>query len=303
MDAPRAHLPGHRRACVHAGFPSGPGRCHSGDVTTPPLTTDRLLSLLQDVAAEVILPRFGHLADGDVTTKAHATDFVTVADREAEVLLTRRLTAAYPDALVLGEEATATDAGLLDAFDRAEHAFTVDPVDGTKNFVRSSPDFAVMVSEVRRREVVRSWIWQPVHERAYVAERGAGALRVDGPAGTPLSAGVALPPIEVPQDPADWVNRAWDRPELDTALGSRTPSAPSAGACSVDYPHIAEGQIACAVYRGTRPWDHLPGALLLAELGGVVGDVDGRPYDPAAAHGELVAAGSPRVWETVRAHL
>ena len=49
---------------------------------------------------------------------------------------------------MLGEEAYADDAGLMPRFRAAEHAFTVDPVDGTKNFVHGSADHAVMVAEV-----------------------------------------------------------------------------------------------------------------------------------------------------------
>lgn len=254
------------------------------------ISTDRMLILIQEVAAELILPRFGGLAEEDVDTKEHANDYVTVADREAEVALTARVREAYPDALVLGEEATASDDGLLGAFGRADHAFTVDPVDGTKNFVRAGPDFAVMVAELRGGQPVRSWIWQPIHERAYVAERGAGATRN----------GTRLPPIPVPEDPAAWVNHAWRRPELDAALGSRVPSGPSSGACSIDYPLVAEGEVASVVYRSTNPWDHVPGVLLLTELGGVVGDAQGRSYDVAREHDQLIAAGSPLVYETVR---
>ena len=77
---------------------------------------------------------------------------------------------------MLGEEAHANDPTLLDRYNEAEHAFTVDPVDGTKNFVNGSPDHAVMIGEVRAGEVVRGWIWQPQHDAAYVAERGAGAF-------------------------------------------------------------------------------------------------------------------------------
>ena len=98
-------------------------------------------------------------------------DLVTVADREAEELITARLTAAYPDAVVLGEEAHAADHSLMDRYLAAEHAFTVDPVDGTKNFVHGSPDHAVMVAETLAGETVRAWIWQPEHEVAWVAER------------------------------------------------------------------------------------------------------------------------------------
>ena len=63
-----------------------------------------MLALLQDVAAEVIDPRFRDLADEEIAEK-NPGDLVTIADREAEVRITEALTRAYPDAVVLGEEA------------------------------------------------------------------------------------------------------------------------------------------------------------------------------------------------------
>ena len=109
------------------------------------MDTDAVLALIQEVAAEVIDPRFRSLTDGQVTEKKPG-DLVTVADREAEVLITRALLAAHPDAVVLGEEASHADPSLLQRYSAAPHSFTVDPVDGTKNFVHGSPDHAVMVA-------------------------------------------------------------------------------------------------------------------------------------------------------------
>ena len=82
-----------------------------------------MLKLMQDVAEEVINPRFRALLSHQISEK-NPGDLVTVADHESEVLLTEALTAAYPDAVVLGEEAYAHDPALLDRFDAAEHAFT-----------------------------------------------------------------------------------------------------------------------------------------------------------------------------------
>ncbi len=65
------------------------------------MQTDEVMALLQQVAADVVTPRFRALADGQVHEK-NPGDLVTVADREAEVLITAALQAAYPDALVLG---------------------------------------------------------------------------------------------------------------------------------------------------------------------------------------------------------
>ena len=72
---------------------------------------------------------------------------------------------------------TAADRRSIDRYVAAEHAFTVDPVDGTKNFVHGSPDHAVMVAETVGGETVRGWIWQPEHEVPGSPSSGAGIQR------------------------------------------------------------------------------------------------------------------------------
>ena len=230
------------------------------------MQTDDVLKLLQDVAEEVIKPRFRALAAEEIAEK-NPGDLVTVADREAEVRITEALLRAYPDALVLGEEASADDPGLMGRFHSAEHAFTVDPVDGTKNFVHGSPDHAVMVAELQGGEVVRSWIWQPQHEIAYVAERGAGAWEngrrlVRPPLGDDLRGVTSR---------RTWVGRA---------VGALRALDLTWVCCGVDYPKLVEGAADYALYRRAKPWDHAPGSLLLTEAGGFVGTFDGSPYRP-----------------------
>ena len=161
------------------------------------LTTGEVLRLLQDVAAEVITPRFRSLS-GDQITEKNPGDLVTVADREAEVRITAALQHAYPDALVLGEEATASDDSVEERFRQADHAFTVDPVDGTKNFVAGSPLHAVMAAELRDGEyrygLTIDGFDRPVEIRAAVHVHG-DELTVDfaGSSGpVPLGVNVAL---------------------------------------------------------------------------------------------------------------
>src|SRR3954453_4376867 len=131
---------------------------------------------MQSVAAEVITPRFRSLSASQIDEKRPG-DLVTVADHEAEELLTRPLLEAYPAAVVRGEEAYASRPELMEQFRAAQHGFTVDPVDGTKNFVNGSKDHAVMIAEEVDGETVRAWIWQPEHEMAWVPEHGGGVRR------------------------------------------------------------------------------------------------------------------------------
>jgi fructose-1,6-bisphosphatase/inositol monophosphatase family enzyme len=256
--------------------------------------TDAILTLLQDVAEQVINPRFRSLTAGEIHEKRPG-DLVTAADHEAEVLITAALLEAYPDAVVLGEEAYAHDPKLLNRFSAAEHAFTVDPVDGTKNFVQGSKDHAVMVAEVRGPEVTRAWIWHPQHRTSYVAELGAGAYRTKDGGDRERLARPAGPPV-----PHEWrvvtSRRSWVGREID---GLR-PLELTWVCCGVDYPRLVEARADVVLYGHANAWDHAPGALLLSESGGRHGTIDGRPYDPRSLERPgLIAAADDATYDAM----
>ena len=238
------------------------------------MDTDAVADLVKDVCARVILPRFRTLADHEVIFKRPG-DVVTVADREAEAELTAALAAATPGARVVGEEAAFADPRLVDGLATAEHAWVIDPVDGTRNFAAGKVDFGVMVAEVRGGVTVRGWIWQPLHDALHVAERGAGATRN----GTPLP---RLAATEAP-----WEVAVWPRLARQRARGLRL--RPTRGSCAIDYPALARGELDGLAYRSVHPWDHLAGTLLVAEVGGTA-RVDGRPYGPGG-YGRMLSVG------------
>ncbi len=250
-----------------------------------------MLGLLMDVAEQVINPRFRALADGEIHEKRPG-DLVTDADREAEVLITAALTDAYPDAVVLGEETFAGDPALMERYAVADHAFTVDPVDGTKNFVHGSKDHAVMVSETVAGEAVRAWIWQPQHGLGYVAERGSGTWRHDADGSHRLT----IPEPAGPGLRGRTSRRAW----IGRSLTGLEPMTLTWVSCGIDYPKLVEGEADYVLYHSAAPWDHVPGSLLLSEAGGVVGTPDGRRYLPRdVAPPGLVAAADRTAYDRV----
>ncbi len=251
------------------------------------MDTEAVLTLIQEVAAQVITPRFRALAHGEVMEKSPG-DLVTIADHEAEELIERALQGHDPQALIVGEEAASANPDLIRQLAGAEHAYLVDPVDGTKNFVHGSANHAVMVAELRRGETVRAWIWQPEHQRSYVAERGAGCLRN----------GQRLPPLVPPTEPED-LRVLTSRPGWEGTHQSLT-IQPSAWCCGVDYAWLVEGNVDAIIYSRSLPWDHAPGALMVEEMGGIVRYRDGSPFTPSRQESVgLVAAASPEVWDTV----
>jgi len=99
------------------------------------------------------MPRFGKLAPAQIRWKSSAFDLVTEADEAAEGVIETALTAAFPGAVVIGEESAHQDPALLDTIADAQLAFIVDPVDGTRNFASNLP---YSVSWRRLRYAARS---------------------------------------------------------------------------------------------------------------------------------------------------
>jgi len=259
---------------------------------------DRVGDALRETSAEVIEVRFAALGSMDVRAKA-AGELVTVADVEAEGLLTQRLTDLLPGAAVVGEEACAADPTLLEGLGAAQ-AWLVDPLDGTANFVEGNHDWAVMVALCEEGRTVASWIWQPTSQTMYTAEIGCGAAR------NGVAVAVTPRPVEpggvrgavltrfLPTSVSAAVDAGRDR--FDTV----TPGRRCAG---VDYPAVVDGGQDFVLFWRTLPWDHAPGVLLLQEAGGVALRPDTSPYRPADTRPGLLVAADRSTWDAVRAIL
>lgn len=239
------------------------------------MNTEDISDLIRDVCDRVIVPRWRSLTTADIDEKTPG-DPVTIADREAEAELTAAFGRLTPGALVVGEENAFAHPGIVKGLVDAEHAWVIDPVDGTANFARGTTDFGVMVAEVRAGETVRSWIWQPKKDALYVAEKGAGAT---------LN-GELLPRLTGTDAP--WRVATW--PRLKTAGQHRIEIVPTHRSCAIDYPEVATGVMDGLAYRKLHPWDHLPGCLLVAEAGGTV-LLDRGAFRPGGT-GRLLAIGS-----------
>ena len=259
---------------------------------------DDVAAILREVAAEAILPRFRTLAQGDIEEKAPG-DLVTVADRESERLLTARLPGLRAGSRVVGEEACAAEPALLKTVGDGT-VWVVDPVDGTANFAAGREPFAVMVALLQAGETVAAWILEPVSGRLCAAEKGAGTA-IDG---RRLVADRAVPAPDalrgsvltryMPPDVGGVIDRRLG------GLGAVTPAFYCAGA---EYPAILTGDRHFALFWRSLPWDHAPGALIVAEAGGRVTRWDGSPYRPAVDGQGLLVARNPGVWDAAHAAL
>lgn len=257
-------------------------------LTIPPSET--VEALIREVTAAEIMPRFDRLADEEHWEKRPGS-IVTAADVAAEQFLTRELPALLPGSVVVGEEMVEEDPGILDLLDGEAPVWVLDPVDGTSNFAKGSPDFGVMVALVVRRETIAAWIFRPTADAMYVAHKGAGAFRN----------GDRLHVATAPADHADMVGSLGGRMRRETDLPGRFARVTATRCIAVDYCALAEGHIHFAHYRGMRAWDHAPGFLLHGEAGGFSRCLDGAPYRIGLpGEGGLLLTTDEATWNSLR---
>src|SRR5450756_497821 len=136
-----------RRALPRIG--AGPGRVREdgggGRAARVPLSgmrpMDAAIAAARE-AGEVLLGHFGRLDPARVEEKSK-NDVVSIADRESEAVIRRVLLGAFPVDRFLGEETGLTGA------DETAPSWIVDPLDGTANFVRGFPHWAVSIARTR----------------------------------------------------------------------------------------------------------------------------------------------------------
>ncbi len=244
---------------------------------------DAVTRIIQQVAHDVIVPRFRALRTDEIThknTAGYADDLVTVADREAEERLTAALLELMPSARVLGEESAHADAARLALVDSDGPLWIVDPLDGTHNFANGLDGFGVMVGFALRGVVRAAWIYLPMREELFVAEAGCGAyfngdrIRVPSRSNGDLPRGTYLSRF-MPAHVSEAVTRA---------LEPRISPASLAGAAAVEYTDVLRGRREFVAYYRLLPWDHGAPALVLTEGGGAVDHLDGRAYSVRSGH-------------------
>jgi len=248
------------------------------------VTGDPLASAISaaQIGGEVLRTYFGELKPGEITEKAR-NDWVSTADRAAEQAITAYLRERTPEYGFLAEEAGAS--GAVGA------RWVIDPLDGTLNFVRGFPHFAVSVALVVDGRTEVGAVYDPMRDEMFAARRGGGATRNgvpirvtgrDGLAGAFVTTGF---PFRVHR-------------YLDTFLAvfretfMRVAALRRPGAAALDLAHTAAGIFDAFFEFCLSPWDIAAGGLIVTEAGGVVSNLDGG--GDIFTNGNVVA-GSPAV--------
>jgi histidinol-phosphatase len=254
-----------------------------GRVTSSSATDDLELALeLADVADAITLARF-RAEDLVVETKPDLTP-VSEADRDVEQALRQRLAGVRPHDTVVGEEYGGGEAGPRPPARR----WIVDPIDGTKGYVRGMPVWATLLALEQEGEMVVGIVSAPALGRRWWAARGAGAFTTDVSGGEPRA--VRVSGIHELGDAQmcfggfeEW--RQTDRLDGLLALAERCWRTRGYGDFW-QYMLVAEGAAEIALDPAVSIWDVAAPMVIVQEAGGRFTDLSGAP---SAAGGSGIA--------------
>lgn len=260
---------------------------------------DDVTALMIKAGRDIIMPLFNNLSPDDVATKSSDSDYVTVADRDAEFWLIPRLEALLNDKvdnlLVVGEE-TISDNPKLEKKISKSLAFVIDPIDGTRNFVNGSPHFCSMISLIDKGEPLIAWIYRPVDGDVLVAVAEEGVYHML---------------LDEGHEMTEWepVSRSFPRHGLSDMIGTGGIKGLSGtmrdevrgqlralahrrliGSAGCEAALIALGEHDFLMHSKTTAWDHTPVDLMAREVGAVsLALPSGALFSPSCDDAILIA--------------
>jgi 3'(2'), 5'-bisphosphate nucleotidase len=204
---------------------------------------------------------FASKADGSPLTRADCESHKTIA---------RGLSSLTPEIPLLSEESSPSEVHSRRSWTRF---WLVDPLDGTKEFLKKTGEFTVNIALVEEGEPVLGVLHLPVTGVTYFASKTGGAhvLRGGGPARL-----ITARPL-VPHEVVVLASRDHAGPELEAILARVPRARREAAGSALKFGVLAEG--GADLYVRTRPtmeWDTAAGQCVLEAAGGRVTDFSGR---------------------------
>jgi 3'(2'), 5'-bisphosphate nucleotidase len=244
------------------------------------------LAEICELAGKLILPLWR--SGVEVTRKSDESP-VTIADQRGEALILKELARRFPGVPVISEE-DASEFGTPDAI--GPRFFLVDPLDGTKAFIRGDPNFTVNIGLIQDGRPVAGAVVAPPTAETWFTAAGGALKRINGEAPVevhvrpwPKGSAIALISHTMKPEESDALAATYGF-DIRTAMDS-----------SIKFCRIAEGSADIYPRHGpTMEWDIAAAQAVLEAAGGTVTSYDGSPFrygkaDAGFRNGWFIARG------------
>ncbi|MEE4244420.1 MAG: inositol monophosphatase family protein, partial [Kangiellaceae bacterium] len=182
---------------------------------------------------------------------------------------------------------------------QSDVVWIIDPIDGTSNFVRGIPHFAVSIAAQVKGKVEVAVVYDPVREELFTATRGNGA-QLNGKRIRVSSARSLEQTILATGFPFRSMERYDNYINIFSKLYQQCGDVRRAGSASLDLAYLAAGRVDGFWEFGLKWWDIAAGTLIVKEAGGIIGDINGNPNFKDS---DSLLAANPKIFKEMIAHI
>lgn len=215
-------------------------------------------------SGKIILKNFGKTVD--VSFKGER-DMVTDIDLRSEKLILSLIKKHFPEHGILSEESGTFN-------ENAEYVWVVDPIDGTMNYRYGMAPFRVGICLLQNKKPIISAIYNPIKNHLYFAEKNKGTT-LNGKKIKVSNRQNLIQSVVMTHLSSNKEARMQTISLLEKVF-SQSMQVRMFGSTFASMTYIAEGKFDVYFNVRQKPWDILPGGLIIEEAGGIVTDIAGR---------------------------
>lgn len=229
------------------------------------------------------------------------TDWQSEIDRTVFAEISDAIRTRYPKDTIRATEFTAANSESESDSDSPDHSlWLIDPLDGTLNYLRGHPQFAVGIAVQQGGQLQHAVIFDPLRDELYVATRGQGAQLNNRRIRVSTYPRTKLPHALLASDFGTAPTKdARQGLKTTTALNAHGAHIRASGCAALELAYVACGRLDGYWQSGLAPWQLAPGALLVREAGGLTTDFHGR--QGFLQNGQIVAANPALFTELISA--
>ncbi len=217
--------------------------------------------ILFNISKNYIIPNFGNLNESQISYK-NSSEIVTEIDIAVEMELKKYLSSILKNSKFIGEESYSKNPRILEYYLSDDYCWTVDPIDGTKNFVKSKERFAVMISLTKNKKIIQSFIYKPISAE-FMYTKNDSTFYNDKK--IILNKQITIHKAEGSISLKFW-NESMEKKIIKNKDIFKKIS--SYGSIGCEYFDIALGKRDFALLSKLNPWDHIPGVFIVRQAGG-----------------------------------
>ena len=249
-------------------------------------THDFIISTIKK-AGEILLENYRGSYE-KMIKHGDARDIVTEIDLKINDFLVGEIKKVFPGHAIYSEEGNGLDSG-------SEFMWALDPIDGSANFSRRIPHFAISICLLKNKLPIAGAVYNPITNELFSFRKGEGALLNDRPIKVSMvselsQAGIFMVTGKKPE------NRNWGAGVylklLDTANKTRM-----FGSSALDICFVADGRIEGVIYGELSTLDIAAALGILTEAGGRITAPLGEPVGISAEPQKIVASNGTKIHE------